>query len=103
MRLVSLLVASVLGIATIWTEVLQRFASSVKIPLPQKPAVPKRLRIKGSSFCPDRASRSFSAKSEKLQHFPLEHPLHRRRVAATRTGRLRSALRGHRPAFPARL
>lgn len=48
---------------------LQRFGSSVKIPLPPKPALPKWLKIKGPSFWRDCAGGSFSAKSEKLQHF----------------------------------
>ena len=54
------------------TEVLQRFGSSVKIPLPPKPALPKWLKIKGPSFWRDCAGGSFSAKSEKLQHFPRD-------------------------------
>jgi hypothetical protein len=51
-------------------EVLQRFASGVKILALQKSIVPKCLRIKGRVFGKTATSASFYARSEKLQHFP---------------------------------
>jgi hypothetical protein len=50
-------------------EVLQRFASGVKILARQKSIVPKCLRIKGRVFGKTATSASFYARSEKLQHF----------------------------------
>jgi hypothetical protein len=58
------------------TEVLQRFASGVKILTQQKSVVPKCLKIKGRVFGKVATSTSFYARSEKLQHFrSINHSL----------------------------
>ena len=62
----------------------QRFDSSGKIPLPQRPALPKHRRIKGASFCARPPKREFLPKTGKVATLPLPRRKHWVITAAAR-------------------